>query len=166
MDERQAWRRTWTKGFTVHSAKSSYLCVKINSPTPALAARLARVPLASLKRRFTSNFSLVFARLFANLSAYINLALSCCFANRQYSTPYWSSEVLRVHPEHPLSVLFEHLLNSPLGHSRLLGVIIPQAQEFAISDSVYRGLVGVLIRGPCFEQSVSLQLCLWYTSRR
>ena len=65
--------------------------------------------------------------------------------------PYGSSEVLRVHPEHPLSVLFEHLLNWPLGHSRLLGVIIPQAQEFAISDSVYRGLVGVLIHGPCLE---------------
>ena len=48
-------------------------------------------------------------------------------------------------------------------HSRLLGVIIPQAQEFAISDSVYRGLVGVLIRGPCLEQSASLQLCVWYT---
>ena len=82
------------------------------------------------------------------------LILHCCFANRQYSTwtiPYWSSEVLRVHPEHPLSVLFEHLLNWPLGHSRLLGVIIPQAQEFAISDSVYRGLVEVLIRGPCLD---------------
>jgi len=48
-------------------------------------------------------------------------------------------------------------------HSRLLGVIIPQAQEFAISGSVYRGLVGVLIRGPCLEQSASLQLCVWCT---
>ena len=46
-------------------------------------------------------------------------------------------------------------------HSRLLGVIIPQAQEFAISGNVYRGLVGVLIRGPCLEQSASLQLCVW-----
>ena len=51
-------------------------------------------------------------------------------------------------------------------HSRLLGVIIPQAQEFAILDSVYRGLVGVLIRGPCLEQSASLQLCVWYTPCR
>ena len=50
-----------------------------------------------------------------------------------------------------------------LAHSRLLGVIIPQAQEFAISGNVYRGLVGVLIRGPCLEQSASLQLCVWYT---
>ena len=48
-------------------------------------------------------------------------------------------------------------------HSRLLGVIIPQAQEFAISGSVYRGLVGVLIRGPCLEQFASLQLCVWCT---
>ena len=77
-DERHAWRQTWTKGATVHSARSSYLCVKRTSPTLALAARLARVPSASLKRRFTSNFSLVFARLFANLHAYINLALLLC----------------------------------------------------------------------------------------
>ena len=62
-DERQAWRQTWTKGATVHSARSSYLCVKRTSPTLALAARLARVPSESLKRRLTSNFSLVFTRL-------------------------------------------------------------------------------------------------------
>ena len=177
-DERHAWRQTWTKGATVHSARSSYLCVKRTSPTLALAARLARVPSASLKRRFTSNCSLGFARLFANLHAYINLALLLCkqAATSRRARPtcalhpehalYWSSEVLRVHPEHPLSVLCEHLRKWPLGHSRLLGVIIPQAQEFVISDSVHRGLVGVLIRGPCLEQSVSLQLCVWYTSCR
>ena len=77
-DERQAWRQTWTKGVTVHSARSSDLCVKRTSPTLALAATLARVPSASLKRQFTSNCSLVFARLFANLHAYINLALLLC----------------------------------------------------------------------------------------
>ena len=48
------------------------VCVKRTSPTVTLAARLARVPSESLKRRFTSNCSLVFARLFANLYAYIN----------------------------------------------------------------------------------------------
>ena len=90
------------------------------------------------------------------------LALLLCKQGILYmdNTLHWSSEVLRVHPKHPLSVLFEHLLNC---HSRLLGVLIPQAQEFAISDSVHRGLVEVLIRGPCLEQSVPLQLCVCYT---
>ena len=42
-DERQAWRQTWTRGVTVHSARSSDLCVKRTSPTLTLAARFARV---------------------------------------------------------------------------------------------------------------------------
>ena len=73
------------------------------------------------------------------------------------------NEILRVHPEHPLSVASNTCSTGHSAHSRLLGVIIPRAQELAISDSVHRSLVGVLIRGPCLEQSASLKLCVWYT---
>ena len=123
------------------------VCVKRTSPTLTLAARLARVPSTSLKRRFTSNFSLVFARLFANLHAYINACTVALQTGNTLHGQYLTGPFACMRSIH--SAFFSNTCST--GHSRLLGVIIPQVQEFAISDSVYRGLVEVLIRGPCLD---------------